>query len=179
MSIDSEDETSEKFVERQFNFVSEISVFVDYAIVSKYLQIVKEQHYKKNPLLLQGVVSMFKRIMHQVRATWIFFQFEYLLVFQQVMNEGVVNNSLMKGINLSGPVTQRERQIEGLKNELKQICINIVRQYLDVYQKNKMLAIESFFRFQSREHKDSILNNYENISHAQVEDQRQQDERRD
>lgn len=61
---DSDDETSEKFIERQFNFVSEISVFVDYAIISKYLQIVKDKDYNKNPLLLQGVIALFKRIMN-------------------------------------------------------------------------------------------------------------------
>jgi cell division ATPase FtsA len=102
--------------------------------------------------------------MNQVRATWIFFQFEYLLIFQQVINDGQVNNHLMKGINLTGPMTTRERQIEGMKSELKQIFINIVRQYLDVFNKNRMLGVECFFRFQSREHKDSILNNYEHLA---------------
>ena len=64
---DSLDEDSaneeEKFVERSFNFVSEISIFVDYDVISKYLYIVRDKDYKKNPLLLQAVVSMFKRIM--------------------------------------------------------------------------------------------------------------------
>lgn len=38
---------------------------------------------------------------------------------------------------------------------------------MDVLQKNKMLGIECFFRFTSREHKDSILNSYENLLPAQ------------
>lgn len=46
-------------------------------------------------MLLQGVNSMIKRITNQIKATWIFFQFEYLLIFQQVVNEGHINNHLM------------------------------------------------------------------------------------
>lgn len=180
LSIDeeSDDETSEKFVERQFNFVSEISIFVDYTVISRYLQIIRDKDYRKNPLLLQAVIALFKRIMNQVRATWIFFQFEYMLVFQQVLNEGSVNNSLMKGINLNGPATTRVRQIEALMSELKQIFVNIVRQYLDVFQKNKLLGVECFFRFASREHKDSILNNYENLAPTSeaIADEKDEDE---
>jgi hypothetical protein len=32
-------------------------------------------------LLLQWVTVMFKRMVHQLKAAWIFFQFDYLLVF--------------------------------------------------------------------------------------------------
>jgi hypothetical protein len=32
-----EESEEEEFVERQFNFVSEISIFVDYAVISRYL----------------------------------------------------------------------------------------------------------------------------------------------
>lgn len=35
--------------------------------------IVKDKDYKKNPMLLQGVNSMLKRITNQIKATWIFF----------------------------------------------------------------------------------------------------------
>jgi hypothetical protein len=62
LNEESDDEHEEKFVERQFNFISEISIFVDYSVISKYLMIVRDKDYKKNPLLLQGVLSMLKRI---------------------------------------------------------------------------------------------------------------------
>jgi hypothetical protein len=52
LAEESDDDLEEKFVERQFNFVSEISIFVDYTIISKYLMIVKNKDYKKNPVLL-------------------------------------------------------------------------------------------------------------------------------
>lgn len=161
---ESDDEGGEKYVERQFNFVSEISIFVDYSVISKYLYVVKDKDYNKNPMLLKGVVSLFKRITNQVKAAWIFFQFEYMLIFQQILNEGHTNNPLMKNFTFNAPVTTRERQVQELMSEFKQILINIVRQYLDVFARNKMLGIECFFRFTSREHKDSILNNYESLT---------------
>ena len=62
LAEESDDDVEEKFVERQFNFVSEISIFVDYSIVSKYLMVIKNKDYKKNPIILQGIISMIKRI---------------------------------------------------------------------------------------------------------------------
>lgn len=112
------------------------------------------------------MISLFKRITSQIKAPWIFFQFEYLLVFEKVLTEGLSNNHLMKGINLNAPLTTRERQIEGLRNDFKLIVSNIVRQFMDVLQKNKLLGVECFFRFTSREHKDSILNSYEGVQQA-------------
>jgi len=119
LAEESDDDHEEKFVERSFNFVSEISIFVDYAIISKYLYIIRDKDYMKNPLLLQAVLTLFKRIMNQIKAGWIFFQFEYLLIFEKVLNDGHVNNHLMRGINLNAPLTTRERQIEGLKTDFK------------------------------------------------------------
>jgi hypothetical protein len=51
-------------------------------------------------------------------------------------------------------------------NDLRQLFINIIRQFMDVLQKNKLLGLECMFRFTSREHKDSILNNYEGMQSA-------------
>jgi len=41
-----ESDDEETNVERQFNFVSEISIFVDYTVISKYLLIIKDKHYE-------------------------------------------------------------------------------------------------------------------------------------
>ena len=61
--------------ERQFNFVGELSVLVDYEVISKYIYILKhEEQYKKNPFLIQACSSFFKRIINQTKQTWIFFQ---------------------------------------------------------------------------------------------------------
>lgn len=45
LAEESDDDVEEKFVERQFNFVSEISIYVDYQVITKYLMIVKDKDY--------------------------------------------------------------------------------------------------------------------------------------
>ena len=47
--------------------------------------------------------------------------------------------------------------------ELKAVIVSIVRQFLDAFERNRLLGVECLFRFTSREHKDSILSNYEAI----------------
>jgi hypothetical protein len=36
---------------------------------------------------------------------------EYLNVFNKILNEGVTNNSLMKGINIDAPLTMKDKLI--------------------------------------------------------------------
>lgn len=62
LAEESDDDHEERFVERRFNFVAEISIFIDYTVISKYLLVIKHQDYAKNPLLLQATISLFKRI---------------------------------------------------------------------------------------------------------------------
>jgi len=50
--------------------------------------------------------------------------------------------------------------------ELKAIITAIVRQFLDAFERNRLLGVECLFRFTSREHKDSIMSNYESITTA-------------
>ena len=74
-----------------------------------------------------------------------------MITFNSILNEGVTSNSLMKGINLDAPLTTKDRQVEAIKNELKQIVMNIVRQFLDVMQKNRLLSVECLFRLESKD----------------------------
>jgi len=100
-------------------------------------------------------------------ATWIFFQFEYLIDFEKLLSEGYTNNSLMKGINTDGPVTMKEKQVEAYLNEFKALVTLIVRQFLDTLNNNSLLGIECLFRFPSKEIKDEILSNYQNLGTIQ------------
>ena len=52
--------------------------------------------------------------------------------------------------------------------ELKAIITAIVRQFLDAFERNRLLGVECLFRFTSREHKDSIMSNYETITAPQA-----------
>lgn len=90
--------------------MSELSVLVDYNVIEKYIYVLKhEEHYKKNPFLIQACSSFFKRIVNQTKQTWIFFQIETLSVFNEYMTKDMTNNSLMKGINEQVAVTQNEK----------------------------------------------------------------------
>ena len=61
----SEDEDGiEVNAERQFNFVSEISVLVDYNVISQYMIILRDKDYEKNHELLQATSKFFNRIHH-------------------------------------------------------------------------------------------------------------------
>ena len=53
---------------------------------------------------------------------------------------------------------QRERYF--YMKELHPIIESIVKSYMTLFYENKMLAIESLFRFASREVKDQILSGY-------------------
>jgi hypothetical protein len=93
-------EEEEQNIERQFNFVGELSVLVDYEVISKYIYILKhEEQYKKNPFLIQACSSFFKRIINQTKQTWIFFQIQTLSVFSEFQTKDQTNNNLMRGIN--------------------------------------------------------------------------------
>lgn len=80
------------------------------------------------------------------------------------MNKGVSNNSLMKGFDMNGPKTLTEKEIERIMNDFKSTFLtSVIRQFLDVLQSNSLLGVECLFRFTSKEIKDSIINNYEDI----------------
>jgi hypothetical protein len=128
------------------------------------LRVLRNKDYVKNPKLLAQVKTLFQRVVHQVKAAWIFFQFDFMLVLQDFLNRGHVNNALMKGIATGSSATDRVTEQHEL--ELKAIITAIVRQFLDAFERNRLLGVECLFRFTSREHKDSILSNYESITPA-------------
>jgi hypothetical protein len=69
-----EDLEDEENVERTFNFVSELSVLVDYEVIQKYISVLKmKDSYEKKPLLIKAVTTFFRRIISQTKQTWIFF----------------------------------------------------------------------------------------------------------
>jgi hypothetical protein len=52
-SEDSDDEDEMRHVERNFNFVAELVILIDYTVVTKYCMILKDKDYMKHPALLQ------------------------------------------------------------------------------------------------------------------------------
>lgn len=162
-----EESDEEENVERSFNFVSELAVLVDYDVIEKYIYILKhDNQYTKKPQLIQACSSFFKRIMHQTKQTWIFFQIETLSVMNAFLQKDLTNNSLMRGIQDKIATTTNERALAVHNVEMKQIIKEIAGKFTELLKKNKMLGVEILFRWPSREIKDQILNNYERGNYA-------------
>ena len=104
---DEMDEESEKeeAVERQFNFVAEIALLVDYQVISQYMKTVDiKNNLSQRSDLLQMTASFFKRVIFQLKQVWIFYQLEYLDIFQRFLAIQRSNNSLMSGVFPSNPL---------------------------------------------------------------------------
>lgn len=118
----------------------------------------KDMH-KKNPFLLKACSAFFKRIVHQVKQVWIFFQLETLKVFHDFLEQNGCTNKLMANVNISRK-TKSDVQLNYNVAELKAVVKTITLRFVQLLKKNKMLAVEILFEFPTREIKDSVLNNY-------------------
>ena len=54
-------------MERQFNFVSELVVLVDYEVISKYTYVLSHQTMSKNSDLIIMTTAFFKRVVFQFK----------------------------------------------------------------------------------------------------------------
>jgi len=82
-------------------------------------------------------------------------------IFNKVMSADEHNNYLMKGINDQVNFTSNVKLFRVNQVELKNVIKSIVCKFTELMKKNHMAAMESLFRFPSREMKELILNNYE------------------
>mmetsp|Transcript_42796 Transcript_42796/g.56532 ORF Transcript_42796/g.56532 Transcript_42796/m.56532 type:complete len:116 (-) Transcript_42796:999-1346(-) len=96
--MDEESEREEN-VERQLNFGAEISLLVNYDVVTRYMAVVDQTSgLSKQADLVQMTASFFRRVVYQLKQTWIFYQLDYMNYFNEFLQQGVCNNTLMKGI---------------------------------------------------------------------------------
>jgi hypothetical protein len=86
--------------------------------------------------------KFFDRIANQVKSCWIFFQMDYLSVFYDILKN-------------------KEFRHDPKYTLLKEVLTRIVGEFFEAMKVNRLLAVESLFRFQSRDQKENILNNYE------------------
>ena len=104
--------------------------------------------------------SFFRRVHFQLKQTWIFYQLDFMNCFNDFLQMNVCSNSLMKGImDNGGSYTERKLQVSN--DQLRQIVTLIVGKFVQLQMDNPMAAMEALFRFQSKEIKDQILNNYD------------------
>jgi hypothetical protein len=120
----------EKDVQRQFNFSSEIVLLVDYTVISRLVGILSHKELSKNPEMIAIVANFFKRVVYQLKQSWIFFQLDFLAVFQQFLQDGQSSNPLMKNLNNPKPTTIQERKLEVAKTQLKDIVQVIVTKFV-------------------------------------------------
>jgi uncharacterized protein YerC len=155
LSLDSiMNQDKEEFLERDLNVSEEMRTLLNYAIISRILSLFSFDSStgsmqgslldlkRENPSVIKFISKIFDRITHTIKQPWIFYQMEYLYTFHALMNDQIFSQDLI---------------FQALNNSLKAIT----KSFFETTRKNKLLAVESLFRFISPMIKDEILNNYE------------------
>ena len=129
------------YQERQFSYAIEFSILIDYDVITKYCFLLKS--VKQNSQRLNDMVArFFQRVIDDCKADWVFFQADYLSVFESVLNAG----------------------IDGL---LPTVITNIVSSFFELMKTNKLLVVESLFRIRDKDTKNAILTNYDFMPETQ------------
>lgn len=89
--IDDEDSDLEdnlpEFRERIVNFASELAYLADYRVLDILLNMIRIDKLEKNDQKLNNSITGFiKKIVNVLKADWLFFQVDYLLIFQDILN---------------------------------------------------------------------------------------------
>lgn len=85
VEMDEESEEEEN-VERCLNFNVEISMLINYDVISSYMAVVDHRStLSKQADLLQMTASFFRRIVFQLKQTWIFFQMDFMNYFNEFL----------------------------------------------------------------------------------------------
>ena len=92
-----EEEEQEQFKERKFNLASEFAVLVDYNVVTKMLNAISGDKLQNNPEQInQSVTQFINRIVNLLKADWIFFQIDYLFIFQEILRSNLPRVNLLQ-----------------------------------------------------------------------------------
>lgn len=141
------------YLERDLDVKVEMNNLLDYSVISKIFCLLHSNNnssitIKLNELkrdnILKFIVKIFERITNNLKSDWIFYQYEYLYIINQFMNDKFFLN---------------DPNFAPLKN----VFSIIIKNYFVTLRKNKLLALESLFRVPSAIIKDQILNNYETV----------------
>lgn len=138
---DQDDESA--YHERQLNYIVEFSSLIDTEIISKYCFLLKR--YKDNRDDVNMWVCCFiKRVVVECDTDWIFFQLEYLQIFDSILGDSLV------------PVKFKE---------IHDICLLIVERFFRLFNKNSLLPVESLFRVREKRIKNQIVSNYQELEY--------------
>ena len=143
---------------REINVNEESKCLVSYEIIDKILSIFKNVsgtlvdnfdlsrkliELKDNTRgILKYISKLLERIAFKSKCFWIFFNIEYLILFNRLLNEPSFNN-------------------EPAYKNLRDTIIKILTEYFTIIQKNKMLPVECLFHIEGISLVEAIMNNYE------------------
>lgn len=141
MSGNEQVDSDVQYQERQLNFVIELSLLIDHDVISKYCFLLKRYRFNTAEIN-ESIAKFFQKIFQDCQAEWIFYQLEYLAVFDQIVNDKYAKTNL---------------KIKSLYEVVSQI----VKAFVKTLQSNKLLPLEAMFRIKDRSVKNAILSNYE------------------
>ena len=78
---------------------------INYEVIARYMSVVDAKSgLSKQADLVQMTASFFRRVVYQLKQTWIFFQMDFMHCFNEFLQKNSCTNSLMKGIleNIGG-----------------------------------------------------------------------------
>lgn len=128
-----------KYQERQLNFNIEFSLLIDAEIISKYMFLLQRFKDTRDDVN-SWVVAFIKKVVNECEADWIFFQLEYLQIFDEILND-------------------RLAQIR--YKDIYDISLIIVEKFFGLFKKNTLLPVEALFRVKEKKIKNMITSNYE------------------
>lgn len=136
---DQNEETA--YHERQLNYIVEFSSLIDTEIISKYCFLL--QRYKDNREEVNTWVCCFiKKVVVECETDWIFFQLEYLQIFDDILSD---------------------RLVPAKFKEIYDVCSLIVDRFFKLFKTNSLLPVESLFRVREKRIKNQIISNYEEV----------------
>ena len=155
---DNSDTESHIEISRDINVSEESKCLVNYEIIDKIFSIFKNvsgtlvdnfdlakklielKDNKRN--ILKFISKIFERIAIKSKCFWIFFNIEYLVIFNRLLNEPSFKH-------------------EPAYKDFKETIIKILTEYFNIIQKNKMLPVECLFHTEGISLVEAIMNNYE------------------
>jgi len=136
---------SEEPAEKLFSFLNELADLVNYNVISNYCLLLKDFDVFREKSLISFITSFFSRIVGQLKAEWVFFQVDYLNIFNMLLT----NTEITTNIKF---------------NPLLDIIKKIIFKFFELGKTNHLLFVEALFRMPSYVAKDEILSNYEGFA---------------
>ena len=155
---DDSEKSGYKEITRDINVSDEAKCLVNYNIIDKIFSIFKNvsgalvdnfdlskkllELKNSSRGILKYIMKLLERIAIKTKCSWIFFNIQYLVLFNRLLNDQYFRN-------------------EPAYKLFKEVIDKILNDYFTIAQKNKILPIECLFHIEGLSLVDAIMNNYE------------------